>query len=168
MSALAALDALVSEHLHPALKAHGLRRRGRTWWVLAGSRRVAARDVGDRRRAREQVHPDVALNAPLTTDRTWRLRPGVEDEVVAYAVDEALPLARAHLDVDAALHALRERPEPWLPLAPVWSLIYACGMLERVAPEHPEREAVVAELDALWTADPRPDFLKPVLERWRA
>jgi hypothetical protein len=40
-------------------------------------------------------------------------------------------------------------------------------MLERAAPDHPQRAATVRALDELWTSDPRPDFLAPVLERWR-
>jgi hypothetical protein len=183
---------VIEARLHSALKAQGLRRRGRTWWegdddrgwvLLALSR--DKHNEGDRvefsvgpvvwppgtwatyrELGYEHPHPEPVLNAPLSTDRTWTSTART-DEAVAYAVEVALPLARAHVDVDTALHALRERPAPWLPLAPVWSLISACGMLERAAPEHPQRAATVRALDALWTADPRPEFLASVLERWR-
>jgi hypothetical protein len=127
--------------------------------------------------------PDVRENAPLAAgprdlvperygDRDWpwtiQVRPddGLAGEVVSYCVEHMLPIARTTLDVDVALRALKEQPRRWGALAPVWSLIYACGMLERAAPGHPDFPGIVTALRDLWTPDPRPDFLLPVLRRW--
>jgi hypothetical protein len=50
----------------------------------------------------------------------------------------------------------------------VWSLIYACGMLEHGAPDHPQFQVTVTALRDAWTADPRPDFLRAKLKAWCA
>jgi hypothetical protein len=206
------LDALVREQLSPALRQHGLRRSGRTWWLggadsgwvllalARGRYNDASRvqfsvetmvwpvgswelEAGFSRDAAKRSRPDVRENAPLAGgprellpdrygDRDWpwqiqrRLVVGIVDEVLHYCTDYALPLARRHLDVDVALHALTEQPRRWGPLARVWSLTYACAMLERAAPQHERFPATVVELRDLWLADPRPDYLGPKLDEW--
>jgi hypothetical protein len=127
--------------------------------------------------------PEVIGNAPLTggprdlmperygdRGRPWliqaRPEPGLADEVVNYCVGHALPIARASLDVEVALRALTEEQPHWESLPRVWALIYACGMLEHA--HHPALGQTAAELHRVWVADPRPDFLEPVLQRWLA
>jgi hypothetical protein len=127
--------------------------------------------------------PDVRQNAPLTGgprellperygDRDWRwtiqsrLTDGLVGEMLHYCTDYAVPTARQHLDVDVALQSLTEQPRRWGYLPRVWSLIYACGMLQRSAPAHERFAETVVALRDVWLADPRPDFLRPKLQEW--
>ena len=92
---------------------------------------------------------------------------GLVDEVMHYCTEHAVPIAEKQLNVDVALQtAGPEQPRRWSYLAPVWSLIYACGMLERGAPNRTRFRDTVLALRDLWMADPRSDFLRPKLEEW--
>ncbi len=133
--------------------------------------------------AARRSRPEVLQSAPLSAgprellperygDRDWpwtiQRQPteGLVEEVMHYCTEQAVPIAENQLDIDIALQSLTEQPRRWSYLAPVWSLVYACGMLEHGAPDHARfRETVVTLRDA-WMADPRPDFLRPKLQEW--
>jgi hypothetical protein len=133
--------------------------------------------------AARRSRPEVTQSAPLSggprellpdryggRDWPWLVQresaAGLADEVVQYCTGHAVPIAEQHLDIDTALESLTQHPRRWSYLAPIWSLIYACGMLEHAAPDHPRFPATATALRDAWNADPRPDFLRPKLRAW--
>ena len=133
--------------------------------------------------AARRLRPEVTQSAPLSGgpcellpdrygDRDWpwiiqqRATEGLVDEVLEYCTLHAVTIAESQLDIDVALQSLTEQPRRWGYLAPVWSLIYACGMLEHGAPEHPRFPETVTALRDVWATDPRPDFLRAKLQDW--
>ncbi|RKQ88210.1 hypothetical protein C8N24_6251 [Solirubrobacter pauli] len=131
----------------------------------------------------QRPRPDARLNAPLFAgprelmsarygdcDWPWSIQTqpvtGLVDDIHWFCVEHAIPSALEHLSVDIALRALTDPGSRWTKLAPMWSLIYACGMLARAAPDHDRFSDTVIALRDAWLADPRPDFLQPTLQRW--